>query len=77
MKEHFGGAKADLILECVGSPQTITQAVSMARKGTDIIILGVFGDRPVVGEFADHRKACEYIDANRERATKVMIVIDK
>jgi L-iditol 2-dehydrogenase len=27
-------------------------------------------------EFADYKKAYEYIDANRERAMKVMIVID-
>jgi L-iditol 2-dehydrogenase len=121
VKEHFGDAKADLILECVGSPSTITQAVAVARKGTDIIVVGVFGDKPVVDmgtvqdrelrligtlmyrepdwkraidlveagrvrlaplitdhyEFADYRKAYEYIDANRERAMKVMIVVEK
>ena len=27
---------------------TITQAVAVARKGTDIIVVGVFGDKPVV-----------------------------
>jgi len=121
VKEQFGDAKADLILECVGSPHTITQAVAVARKGTDIIVVGVFGDKPVVDmgtvqdrelrligtlmyrepdwkkaielveagkvrlaplitdhyEFADYRKAYEYIDANRERAMKVMIVVEK
>jgi L-iditol 2-dehydrogenase len=121
VKEHFGEAKADLILECVGSPQTITQAVAVARKGTDIIIVGVFGAKPVVDmgtvqdrelrligtlmyrepdwkkgielvgtgkvrlaplitdhfDFADYKKAYEFIDANREKAMKVMIVIDK
>jgi len=44
----FGPDKADLILECVGSNDTISQAVSLARKGSDIIVVGVFGDRPVV-----------------------------
>jgi L-iditol 2-dehydrogenase len=121
MKEHFGEAKADLILECVGSPQTISQAVAVARKGTDIIVVGVFGDKPVVDmgtvqdrelrligtlmyrepdwkkaielvesgkirlaplitdhfEFADYIKAYHYIDSNRERAMKVMIVVEK
>jgi L-iditol 2-dehydrogenase len=121
VREHFGEAKADLILECVGSQQTITQAVAAARKGTDIIVVGVFGDKPVVDmgtvqdrelrligtlmyrepdwkkaidlvesgkiqlaplitdhfEFADYKKAYEYIEANRERAMKVMIVIDR
>ena len=121
VKEHFGEAKADLILECVGSPQTISQAVAAARKGTDIIVVGVFGDKPVIDlgtvqdrelrligtlmyqepdwkkaielveagkvclaplitdhfEFADYAKAYEYIEANRERAMKVIIVVDR
>jgi L-iditol 2-dehydrogenase len=121
VREGFGEAKADLILECVGSPQTISQAVAVARKGTDIIIVGVFGDKPVVDmgtvqdrelrligtlmyrepdwkkaielvesgkirlaplitdhfEFADYKKAYQYIDSNRERAMKVMIVVDR
>jgi L-iditol 2-dehydrogenase len=46
--EHFGTDKADLILECVGSNATIEQAIDVARKGSDIIIVGVFGDKPVV-----------------------------
>jgi len=121
VKEQFGDAKADLILECVGNQAAIAQAVAVARKGTDIIVVGVFGDRPVVDmgtvqdrelrligtlmyrepdwkkaidlveagkvrlaplitdhyEFADYRKAYEYIDQNRERAMKVMIVVDR
>ncbi|MFX0124730.1 MAG: zinc-binding dehydrogenase [Candidatus Hodarchaeota archaeon] len=44
----FGLAKADLIIECVGSNQTIDDAIKNARKGTDIIIVGVFSDKPVV-----------------------------
>jgi len=121
VRERFGESKADLILECVGSPQTIGQAVAVARKGTDIIVVGVFGDKPTVDmgtvqdrelrligtlmyqepdwkkaidlvekgkirlaplitdhfDFADYKKAYEYIDAHRERAMKVMIVLDK
>jgi L-iditol 2-dehydrogenase len=121
VKEHFGDARADLILECVGAQATIAQAVAVARKGTDIIVVGVFGDKPVVDmgtvqdrelrligtlmyqepdwkkaidlveagkvrlaplitdhyEFADYRRAYEYIDANRERAMKVMIVVER
>jgi L-iditol 2-dehydrogenase len=121
VRERFGESKADLILECVGSPQTIAQAVAVARKGTDIIVVGVFGDKPVVDmgtvqdrelrligtlmyrepdwkkaidlvgkgrirlaplitdhfAFADYRKAYEYIDGHRERAMKVMIVVEK
>jgi len=45
---YFGPARADLILECVGVQDTITQAVKLARKGTTIVIVGVFGEKPVV-----------------------------
>jgi L-iditol 2-dehydrogenase len=46
--ENFGPSRADLILECVGVQPTITQAVEYARKGTTIVIVGVFGEKPVV-----------------------------
>jgi L-iditol 2-dehydrogenase len=46
--DNFGPDKADLILECIGMNQTISQAISIARKGTDIIVVGVFGDKPTV-----------------------------
>jgi Threonine dehydrogenase and related Zn-dependent dehydrogenases len=46
--EHFGPAKADLILECIGINPTMTQAVENARKGTDIIVVGVFGEKATV-----------------------------
>jgi L-iditol 2-dehydrogenase len=119
--ERFGESKADLILECVGSPIAITQAVAAARKGTDIIVVGVFGDKPsmdmgtvqdrelrLIGTlmyqepdwrkaielvekgmmrlaplitdhfgFSEYGKAYQYIDANRERALKVMITVDE
>jgi L-iditol 2-dehydrogenase len=45
---HFGPSRADLILECVGVQDTITQAVENARKGTTIVVVGVFGEKPVV-----------------------------
>lgn len=44
----FGPDKADLILECVGVQDTITQAVANARKGTTIVVVGVFGKKPLV-----------------------------
>jgi len=46
--EYFGVRKADVILECVGVQPTITQAVSLARKGSTIVVVGVFGQKPVV-----------------------------
>jgi L-iditol 2-dehydrogenase len=52
----FGSDKADLILECVGVQPTMEAAIINARKGTDIIVVGVFGDKPLVdlGLVQDH-----------------------
>ncbi len=44
----FGPDKADVILDCVGAEQTITQAIACARKGSTIVVVGVFGKKPVV-----------------------------
>ncbi len=44
----FGSDKADVILECVGAPATITQAIDHARKGSTIVVVGVFGEKPQV-----------------------------
>ena len=44
----FGPNRADLILECVGVQPTINQAVASARKGTSIVVVGVFGEKPTV-----------------------------
>ena len=120
VRDRFGPDKADLILECVGAQKTVEQAVAVARKGTDVVVVGVFGDKPVVDmavvqdrelrlvgtlmyqepdwikaiglveqgkvdlaplvtdrfPFADYQKAYQYIDANRERAMKVMITVE-
>ncbi len=46
--EQFGPDRADLILECVGVNPTMEQAICYARKGTDIIVVGVFGDKPTI-----------------------------
>lgn len=44
----MGDRKADVIFECVGVQDTITTAVQVARKGSAIVIVGVFGQKPVV-----------------------------
>ncbi|HIH36346.1 MAG TPA: alcohol dehydrogenase catalytic domain-containing protein [Methanocellales archaeon] len=44
----FGPDKADIILECVGAQATIDLAIETARKGTRIVIVGVFGEKPRV-----------------------------
>ncbi|TCL76484.1 L-iditol 2-dehydrogenase [Hydrogenispora ethanolica] len=45
LADQFGADKADLILECVGANPTMNQAIEYARKGSSIIVVGVFGDR--------------------------------
>jgi len=54
--DFFGSDKADVIFECVGTAGTIDQAITLARKGTDIIVVGVFGEKPKVdmGLVQDH-----------------------
>jgi len=44
----FGENRSDLIMECVGAQSTISDAVSSARKGSTIVVVGVFGEKPVV-----------------------------
>jgi L-iditol 2-dehydrogenase len=48
IEKAFGSDKSDLIIECVGAKETIDAAIENARKGSDIIIVGVFGDKPSV-----------------------------
>ena len=45
---ELGPDKADVILECVGVQDTITHAIDNARKGSVIVVVGVFGKKPVV-----------------------------
>ncbi|MCL2056131.1 MAG: alcohol dehydrogenase catalytic domain-containing protein [Oscillospiraceae bacterium] len=48
MLEAFGTDGADVIFECVGIEQTINEAIIHARKGSDIVVVGVFGDLSTV-----------------------------
>lgn len=48
VREAFGPDGANAILECVGVEEAVGQAISLARKGTDIVIVGVFGEKPRV-----------------------------
>jgi L-iditol 2-dehydrogenase len=48
IQNYFGLDKADLILECVGVEPTISQAVANSRKGSTVVIVGVFGEKPRV-----------------------------
>jgi L-iditol 2-dehydrogenase len=44
----MGPDKADLIFECVGHQTTIHEAVQNARKGSTIVVVGVFSAAPQV-----------------------------
>jgi L-iditol 2-dehydrogenase len=46
--KDLGPDKADVIIECVGAEETIGQAVTHARKGSTIVVVGVFGRKPMV-----------------------------
>jgi len=48
LEKNFGPDKADVIVECVGEEKTINQAIELARKGSDIIVVGVFDEKPQV-----------------------------
>ncbi len=48
IRTYFGPDRADLILECVGVEATVTDAIRLARKGTTIVVVGVFGKKPQV-----------------------------
>ncbi len=48
IEKLLGPDRADVILECVGIQDTINQAVENARKGSMIIVVGVFGKKPSV-----------------------------
>ncbi len=53
---NFGSDGADVIFECVGINATMDQAISYARKGSDIVVVGVFGDLGTInmGYIQDH-----------------------
>ena len=44
----FGPDKADVIYECAGTDLTMDQAIQNARKGSNLILVAVFGKRASV-----------------------------
>nr|WP_263324386.1 alcohol dehydrogenase catalytic domain-containing protein [Neobacillus sp. Marseille-Q6967] len=56
---HFGSDRADVIFECIGINVTINQAIDYARKGSTIVVVGVFGDLANInmGYVQDHELA--------------------
>lgn len=83
--KNFGEDGADAIFECIGIQPTMDQAISIARKGTTIMVVGVFGDLPRVdlGLVQDREltlrgtlmyKREDFIDAIEFMAKKKVIV---
>lgn len=54
--ENFGSGRADVIFECVGINATMHQAIEYARKGSTIVVVGVFADLGSInmGYIQDH-----------------------
>lgn len=48
LAEFLGPEGPDGIMECVGAEGAMAQAIESARKGTRIVVVGVFGDKPRV-----------------------------
>jgi len=48
IRSIWGEDGADVIIECVGLQSTIDQAINIGRKGSDIIVAGVYGDMATV-----------------------------
>lgn len=78
VKKYFGEDGVDIIFECVGAAQTIQQAIEVARKGSQIIVVGVFGiEVPVkVGFIQDHelevRGTAGYVKEDFEEAIRLI-----
>jgi len=48
IRSVFGASGPAVTLECVGAEETANLAIRCARKGSTIVVVGVFGDRPRV-----------------------------
>lgn len=44
INNEFGNDRADVIIECIGNPDMLKQSVDIARKGSEIIVVGVVPD---------------------------------
>ena len=46
--EWSDGKLADVVYECIGTEQTMDQAIRFSKPGGKIMVMGVFGKKPVV-----------------------------
>lgn len=67
IKNNFPSRGIDLIFECVGVASTVQETIEIARKGSQIIVVGVFGKEvPIkMGWVQDHELnllgSCSYV----------------
>jgi L-iditol 2-dehydrogenase len=76
VEEFFGQNGADAILECVGVEDTIAVAIHLARKGTDIVVVGVFGGKPSVDIGLVQDKELRVIGTLMYKAEDYRVAID-
>jgi L-iditol 2-dehydrogenase len=74
--EYFGPDRADAILECVGVEETIAVAIHLARKGTNIVVVGVFGEKPALDIGLVQDKELRMIGTLMYQAEDYRIAID-
>jgi (R,R)-butanediol dehydrogenase/meso-butanediol dehydrogenase/diacetyl reductase len=48
LKELTAGYGADIAFDCVGSPESLSTAIQLSRKGGRIVVVGVFKSPPVI-----------------------------
>ena len=59
VRELTRGHGADAVIECVGSPEVVPEAIEMCRDGAKFLVLGHYGD---AGEVS-HQPASHYAEA--------------
>ena len=42
------GKLADVVYECIGAEKTLDQAIRISKPGAKIMVMGVFGKKPVI-----------------------------
>ena len=48
VKEWTDGNLADVVYECIGIEQTLDQCIRISKPGAKIMVMGVFGRKPVI-----------------------------
>lgn len=48
VQQWSDGKLADVVYECIGAEQTLDQAIRISKPGAKLMIMGVFGKKPVI-----------------------------